>query len=446
MQQADVILKDGCVLCMDPEGSFFYPGSIAVQDRKIAAIGSSTAVGSEWTARKSIDASRHVIMPGLINTHGHASNSLIRGLGGDLPLQTWLTRICWPMMSSADEQDLFAAVQLSFLELLCNGVTTVADMWQGVDVSARAADELGIRALLAPNIKDYGDPKRGQEELAKNIELHDRWNGHGSGRILIGMGPHSVYTCSSETLEACAQLSEARNLHIQVHASETEREVVECRAHHSGRTPIQVLFERGLITQRTLLAHAVWVQDDEADIIADRGAAVSHNISSNLKLGSGIAPIKMYFEKGICVSLGTDGPGSNDGLDLLRDLRTAIFTQRGIHQDASLLGSRHALEMVTIRGAQALSMEEVTGSLEIGKRADLIMIDLDGPYLTPNHCDDADAIQSLIVFCATGRDVSHVFVDGELIVDRGIPTKIDARDVQERAQKAARKLITQSES
>jgi len=441
MNHADLIIRGGCVLCMDAKDSYYAQGSVAVRCGEIVGVGYSRDVDREWVAAETLDASGHVVMPGLINTHGHASNSLIRGLGGDQTLEQWLTHVCWPMMFGAEDEDLYAGVLLSFLEMLENGITTTADMWKGVEHSARAAYALGMRALVASNIKDFGDPALGRREIAENLAVHERWNGEGSDRVSIGLGLHSVYTCTADTVRACADLARSKGLHIQVHAAETEQEVAECREKNRGKTPIQQLSACDLISSRTLLAHAVWVDEADADLIVQGGAAVSHNISSNLKLGSGIAPLAMFREKGICVALGTDGPGSNDGLDLLRDLRTAVFSQRGIQRDPTLISSRQALEMVTCSGARALSLEQVTGTIEIGKRADIITVNLDQPHLTPHYEGDKKAIQSLLVYCATGRDVDHVFVDGELLVVGGRHLKVDRNEVMSRAQQASRKLL-----
>ena len=443
---ADYLITQAWVLTMDANASIYYPGSVVIKDDKIQAVGPSDVVDDNWEPQNRIEAREHVLMPGLINIHGHASNSLIRGLGGDLKLQDWLSRICWPMMAEARDEDLYNGVLLSALEMLLNGITTFADMWTGVGSAAEAVMKSGLRAMLAHNIKDLGDAARGELELQLALDAYHKWHGNADGRVMVGLGPHSVYTCQPELLKACAQEARTRGIHVQVHASETLLEVEECRTLHQGKSPVQVFEEVGLLGEHTIAAHAVWVDEGDIVLLKQSGTSVAHNISSNLKLGSGVSPVKKFIDTGICVGIGTDGPGSNDGLDILRDLRVAVFVQRGSTGDACVLSADQALRMATIEGAKALGIEKDVGSIEVGKKADLILIDLDKPHLTPHHCHIKSNILSLLVFCASGRDVDHVFVDGELLLADGRTTQLEPCSIKLEAQRSSQRLVKYVES
>jgi len=439
--EADYLITRGWILTMDADASIYHSGSVVIKDGMILAVGPSETIDDNWEPKERIDAHNHVIMPGLINIHGHASNSLIRGLGGDLKLQDWLSRICWPMMVEASDEDLYAGVLLSALEMLLNGITTLADMWTGVGPAAEAVAVSGLRAMLAHNIKDLGDAAKGESEIRLAMDAYHKWNGYADGRVMVGLGPHSVYTCQPELLEVCAQEARTRGIHVQVHASENSLEVEQCRATHQGKSPVQLLDEVGLLGSQTVVAHAVWVDDEDIGCLQRSGTAVAHNISSNLKLGSGISPITKLLDAGICVGIGTDGPGTNDGLDILRDLKMAVFVQRGITCDASVLPADQALRMATIDGAKALGIEEKVGSVEVGKKADLILIDMDKPHLTPRHSHIPSNILSLLVFSARGSDVDHVFVDGKHLLANGHPTRMDANEIKRKAQSSSQRLL-----
>ncbi len=440
-QPVDLLISDGWVLTMDEQGRWFHPGSIAICQGKIVDIGPSHEVDRRVQPCQRLLASRHLVMPGLINLHCHASNSLIRGLGRDLALRDWLQKVCWRYMAYADEEDLYHAVLLSALEMLLNGITTFADMWTGVGIAAQAVAVSGQRAVLAHNIKDFGDAQRGEDELRTALEAWEKWHGFAAGRVQVGLGPHSVYTCRPELLRQCADLSERHNLLIQIHASETEGEVEECQKVF-GNSPIEHLQAAGLLTPRTIIAHAVHLSEGDLRLVAGSGASIAHNVISNLKLASGIAPIYRYLRAGICVGLGTDGAGSNDSLDLLRDLKTAVLVQKALARDATALPTMTALSLVTRNGAQALGLREQLGSLEVGKQADLMMVDLDQPHLLPRDEADMGNMLSLLVYCASGADVDHVLVAGQVLVAYRQPLHLDREEIMHNAQRSRAKIAS----
>ena len=435
----DLLVSGGFVLTMDAEDTTHYPGSVAINDGQIVSIGASSEVDSAFVPAHLVDATDCVIMPGLINIHGHASNSLIRSLGRDLPLHEWLEKVCWPCMFSADDEDLYNGVLLSCLEMLLNGITTFADMWPGVGLSARAVETSGQRAMLAHNIKDFGDRAQGERELTIGLEAWEAWNGHAGGRVMVGLAPHSVYTCQPDLVAECAHASRDKGIHLQVHANESLHEVEISQAQY-GRSPIQLLADKEFLGPDTIVAHAVHVSESDIVLLRDSGSSVSHNIASNLILASGIAPVQRYLDEGVRVGIGTDGPGSNDGLDLLADLKMAALLQKGVTSDATSVPADAALAMVTRHGAEALGIGDQTGTLEVWKKADIILLDLDKPHLTPRHYDIPASIAALLVNCATGRDVDTVIVNGEILVADGQPRSLDVMAIQQKAQKSSEKV------
>ena len=437
----DILITGGWVLPLDEKNEVIYPGSVAINKGKIMAMGPTDSLDPFYCPHKIIVAKDHVIMPGLINAHGHASNSLVRGLGDSLELQKWISNLVWPIMSCANEDEIFLGVQLSALEMLNNGITTFADMWHGVDAVAEATISTGLRAALAYNIKDFGDHNRGDKELARALDATSKWDGAADGLLTIGLGPHSVYYCRPRLLKACADEARDRKLLIQLHVSENQNEVLDCMNENHGSSPVELLNDIGLLNENVLAAHLVCVDQEDISILRKTNTAVAHNIHSNLRLGSGIAPLTDFLEAKLRVGIGTDGPGSNDSLDLLRDLKTAALVQRGIHRNPSVITANQALRMATIDGAKAIGLSNDIGSLEIGKKADIILIDMDKPHLTPRHYDDRDSIMSLILLSATGADVDYVIVNGRIILDNRVPQTINSSDVISKVQLISRKLM-----
>jgi 5-methylthioadenosine/S-adenosylhomocysteine deaminase len=325
--------------------------------------------------------------------------------------------------------------------MMVNGITTFADMWHTIGSAAQAVECSGLRAVLAYNIKDFGDLERGDKELEAALQAIQTWNGYANGRVTVVLGPHSVYLCQPQLLEACGQEARKRDLQIQIHVSENQREVDECRREYKTRSPVQLLAELGLLGENTLASHVVCVDNADIRLLRQSNTAVAHNIISNLKLASGIAPVPQFIKEGLRIGLGTDGPGSNDSLDLLRDLKTAVLVQKGVARDAGILSARQALRMATLGGAEALGMSDKIGSLEEGKKADLILIDMDKPHLTPHHYDYFDSIYSLLLFSATGADVDYVVVDGTIVLDRGRAVMLDPDEVKREAQERSRRLL-----
>ena len=439
-QPIDLLLTGGCIVTLNNENSIINNGSIAINNTKIVEVGNSNLIDDNYVPKIKINSDGFVVMHGLINIHGHASNSLIRGLGKDMALNDWLEKICWPVMDCADDEDIYNGVILSCTEQILNGITTFTDMWVGVGIATEAVSIVGLRAVLAHNIKDFGDIDRGVKELETAFNSWEKWNGYANGRVLVGFGPHSVYTCEPQLLANCAELASKHNILIQIHGSETVKEVEECKERY-GCTPISLMYQKGILGNRTIVAHSVFLNDDDIKLLSKSRTSVAHNIISNLILSSGIAPIEKLIQENICVGIGTDGPGTNDGLDLLADLKCASLAQKYATGNPNCLTTETLLRMATQSGADAIGLSNQLGSIEVGKLADIILIDFNKAKFTPSHFNDNENILSHLVYVASGEDVDTVIVGGEILVKNRQLLGIKIDEIISKAQKSSEKIL-----
>ncbi len=444
-EKIDLLISGGVIVTLNKDNCILNKGSIAVDKTKIIGVGNSNTLDKEYAPKIKIESEGFVVMPGLINIHGHASNSLIRGLGKDLSLNDWLEKVCWPIMNRADDEDLYNGVMLSCTEQILNGITTFTDMWAGVGISAKAVSTMGQRAVLAHNIKGFGDLDRGIRELESAFNSWEKWNGFANGRVLVGFGPHSVYTCNPQLLTKCAELASKYNILIQIHGCETAAEVRECQKKY-GCSPIVLMNHTGILGNRTIVAHSIFVDDEDIRLLSQSKTSVAHNIISNLILSSGIAPITKFIQENICVGIGTDGPGTNDSLDILADLKFASLTQKLVTGNPNCLTTETVLRMATEFGAKAIGLGNQLGSIEVGKLADIILIDFNKAKFTPKHCNENENILSHLVYVATGEDVDTVIVGGEILVKNKqlIDNKLDG--ILSKAQKSSEKILNYIEN
>jgi len=439
-QSIDLLITGGCIVTLNNKNSIINNGSIAINNTKIVEVGNSNLIDKKYEPKIKINSHGFVVMPGLINIHGHASNSLIRGLGKDLSLNDWLEKVCWPVMDHADDEDIYNGVKLSCTEQILNGITTFTDMWRGVGIAAEAVSSVGLRAVLAHNIKDFGDIDRGVKELEIAFNAWEKWDGYANGRVLVGFGPHSVYTCEPIILANCAELASKNNIHIQIHGSETAKEVEDCKKRF-GCSPVSLMNQQGILGNRTIVAHSIFINDDDIKLLSESRTSVAHNIISNLILSSGIAPIEKLMLENICVGIGTDGPGTNDGLDLLADLKCAALAQKYATGNPNCLTTETLLRMVTQYGAEAIGLSNQLGSIEAGKLADIILIDFNKAKFTPSHFNDNLNILSHLVYVATGEDVDTVIVGGEILVENRQLIGIKIDEIISKAQKSSEKIL-----
>jgi 5-methylthioadenosine/S-adenosylhomocysteine deaminase len=413
-------------------------GSVSVRDGRIAAVGD----GPDLPHDTVIDARGGYLLPGFIQTHIHLCQTLFRGFADDMPLLEWLRLRVWPMEAAHSPSTLRASVQLAAAELLRTGTTSVLTMEtvHDTDVVFEALAEIGLRATVGKCMMDSDTevPRRLQEETNASIEeslaLKKRWHGAANGRLRAAFAPRFAVSCSRELLEAVASLSASERALVHTHASENRDEVEVVRRLSGGFSNLEYLADTGLATDRLCAAHCVWVTDSEQALLAERRVKVMHCPGSNLKLGSGIAPVAEMRARGISVSLGADGAACNNRLDIFDEMRLAA-TLQAVRKAPGVLPARDVVWMATREGARALGLEAEIGSIEAGKKADLILLDRDRPHL----CSSADP-WSAIVYSARGTDVRTVLVDGEVLVHDFVLTRQDAEEVTATARSAVTEL------
>jgi 5-methylthioadenosine/S-adenosylhomocysteine deaminase len=410
-------------------------GAVSVRDGRIVSVGAEPAERHDAV----IDAEGAYLLPGFIQTHVHLCQTLFRGYADDMPLLEWLRTRVWPMEAAHTPATLRASTRLAATELLLGGTTTALTMEtvHDTDVVFEALDEMGLRAVVGKCMMDSDQqvPKRLQERTRASIDesvaLRKRWDGKANGRLHAAFAPRFAVSCSRELLEAVAELSARDGVIVHTHASENREEVEIVRTLSGGLSNFEYLAETGLATPHLCTAHCVWVTDAELAILAERDVKVMHCPSSNLKLGSGIAPVAEMRARGISVSLGADGAACNNRLDMFEEMRLAA-TLQAVRKQPGALTARDAVWMATREGARALAMEREIGSIEAGKRADLILITRDRPHQAP----DPDP-WSTLVYASRGTDVRMTMVDGQVLVRDFSLANHDVRDVTSEARHAA---------
>lgn len=418
MEKVDCLIRNGTLLTMDAAGTCIDSGGVAVKDGRIVDLGSDERFRSR-PAKETLDARAGIIMPGLVNAHTHLPMSLFRGLADDLPLEQWLNEHIFPAEAAHVTPDSVAlGARLSMAEMLLGGTTTCCEGYFLAHRVAEAVEKVGLRAVLGQGVIDF--PAPGVPDPKQNIQAAEafvkEWQGR-SPLIRPSIFCHAPYTCSAETLQAAKQAAEEMGVLFQIHAAETRSEARMCRETH-GCSPIQYLDRLGLLNIRTLLMHAVWVDETDIRTLARQAASVAHCPESNMKLASGIAPVPDMLTAGVTVALGTDGCASNNDLDMWGEMDAAAKLHKAHRLDSTVMDAGTVLRMATIEGARALGLDHEIGTLEVGKQADLIVIDTNQPHLTPMYHP-----RSHLVYAVHAADVRHVLVGGRPIVrDRKLQT------------------------
>jgi 5-methylthioadenosine/S-adenosylhomocysteine deaminase len=417
-------------------------GSVGVREGRISSIGVDPADRMDRT----IDARGGYLLPGLIQTHVHLCQTLFRGFADDMPLLEWLRRRVWPMEAAHTPASLRSATRLAAAELLRSGTTSILTMEtvHDTEVVLETLAGIGIRATVGKCMMDSDDqaPRRLRETARDAIDgslaLMKRWNGEAGGRLRVAFAPRFAISCSRELLEAVAALSSRDGVIVHTHASENREEVQIVRQLSGGLSNLHYLADTGLATDYLCAAHCVWVDESEQALLAERDVKVLHCPGSNLKLGSGIAPIPELRARGVSVSLGADGAACNNRLDMFEEMRLAAVLQ-AVRRSPGALTARDALWMATREGARALRLEHEIGSVEVGKRADLIVVDRDALHLQPGPDP-----WSALVYGARGSDVRTVVVDGEVLVDEFALTRLDAAEVAAQSRVHAAELAARA--
>lgn len=442
MESVDLILKNAIVLTMDEQYHLYEPGAVAVRGDTIIAVGTEYDVTEKYTASQFIDCNGKILMPGLINAHTHVPMTLLRGLTDDLRLDVWLLGYMMPVereFVSPDFVDL--GTRLACAEMIRSGVTCFADMYYFEEDIARATAEVGMRALCAQSVLKFPSPDADSYEvsLANARDFIQRWKNH--ALIIPGIAPHAPYTCTPEILQACAALAVEFDVPLHTHLSETAMEVENMRK-DQGMPVIPYVKKQNLLEAKVLAAHCVHIDDGEIRTLKHAGAGVAHNPSSNLKLASGIAPIKHMLEMGLNVGIGTDGPASNNDLDMFEEIRLTSFLAKGSSGDPTTLPARETLAMATRLGAKALHIGDITGTLETGKRADLILIDISPIHNSPRFHHDPNGPYAQVVYAAKSTDVTDVLVNGKWLMRNHELLTVNEAELMIRGNAYAEKIDT----
>jgi len=415
---ADLVVRNGTVVTVDAGRRVIAHGAVAVDGGRIVAVGTEAEVDGQFRAREVLDAAGGIVMPGLVNAHTHAAMVLFRGVADDLKLMEWLQRYIFPAEKiNVTAEFVRAGTRLAALEMIRSGTTTFVDMYYFEDQVAEVCKEAGLRGVLGSSLIEFPAPdsKTIPDALAYAERFLKRWAN--DPLVVPAVAPHSTYLATPETLKAARALADRYHAPILIHLSESSDEQSQVRERY-GRTPTEHLRQLGILRRGVLGAHGIWLTPSDRAILKEAGAGVAHCPQSNMKLASGTAPVRDMLAEGLRLGLGTDGAASNNDLDMFEEMLTAALLAKHASGDPTVAPAPAVLEMATLGGARALGMEDRIGSLEPGKRADLVVVGLDEPRLHPLY----DPVSHL-VYVAKGADVRHVIVEGRVIMrDRRVLT------------------------
>jgi 5-methylthioadenosine/S-adenosylhomocysteine deaminase len=433
-RSVSLLITGGTVVTQNPSRQILSPGAIAIDGTDIVAVNTPDAIASAYRATNVIDASGQVVMPGLINTHTHAPMVMYRGLADDLALMDWLQKYIFPAEAKTVSPELVrAGTRLAALEMIESGTTAFADMYYFEEEVAKATKEAGIRGVLGQTVIQFpvADAKTPQEALARAETFITSFKD--DPLIVPAVAPHAMYTLDRATLVASAELGRRYDVPVLIHLAETREEVAGARTSHQ-LTPTAYLESIGFWGPRTLAAHGVWVDAEDITTLQRRQIGVSHNPESNMKLASGAAPVTGYLSAGVTLGLGTDGAASNNDLDMFEAMRQAAFLAKLSTNDPTAVPAQSALDMATIGGAKAMTLDGRIGSLEAGKKADLITVAVNRPRQTPLY-----DVVSHLVYATHGDDVQTVVVNGRIVMrDREVKTLNRASVLSEARRMAER--------
>lgn len=434
MADYDILLKGGTLLTMDRALTVVSRGYLAIRGDTIAELGEGDGDGIR--AAKVVDARGGLVLPGLINAHTHAAMALFRGLADDLPLMEWLTNYIFPVESRMDAGFVHAGSLLACAEMILSGTTTFCDMYLFEDEVARAADKAGMRCVVGEVLYDFPSPNYGavEEGLKYTEALIKKWRGN--PRVSVAVEPHSLYTCSPSLLEAANELALRYGVPLVIHVAETRAEVEEVKKRYA-RKPFEHLAALNILGPHVIADHCVHLDDSEIRRIVHHGVKPVHNPESNMKLASGVCPVYKLLAEGATVGLGTDGCASNNNLDLFAEMDMAAKLNKVEAMDPTVLDAVTVLRMATSMGAEVLGLSDKVGSLERGKKADVIVVDTRKPHLTPMYNP-----YSHLVYAARGSDVSHSIVNGVLIMEERKLLSLDLEAVMSDASEKARTVLS----
>jgi len=432
----DLVVKGDYIVTMDPEFTVYQDAAVAIDAGVIVAIGSAADIAASYPARETLAGEYRVVMPGLVNGHSHAAMTLLRGVADDLALMDWLNNYIFPAeVEFVDPEFVRIGTELACWEMIRGGTTTFVDMYYYPDTIAEVIERCGMRAMISATVigQQSPDAEGADDSIDKGSDFIERWKGR-NDRIIPIFGPHADYTLNVEQLEATRAAAMALGVPVSIHVSESPYEVQYSKDTY-GTTSIKLLDSIGFFDVPTIAAHVVWPTEDEIPILVERKVGVIHNPTSNMKIASGIAPVAEMLAAGVRVGLGTDGAASNNDLDMWEEMRLAAFLQKVHEMNPEVLSAREVLGMATIGGATAIGLGETIGSLEVGKRGDLIQVAFDDVHHVPTY-----DVVSHLVYVTDEQDVASVVVDGKVLLRDGDFMTIDTARVAKEARALAARI------
>jgi 5-methylthioadenosine/S-adenosylhomocysteine deaminase len=442
MEKVSLIINNANVLTIDEEFNQYCPGAVVIENDVIKAVGLESEILETYTAGEIIDANGKILMPGLINAHTHVPMTLLRGLADDLRLDVWLLGYMMPVEREyVTPEFVQLGTKLACAEMIRSGITCFADMYYFEDDVAEATAEVGLRAVCSESILKFPTPdaQSYEESLAYSIKFIEKWKNH--PLIVPAIAPHAPYTCTPEIIEKSKEIAVKYDIPLHIHLAETQSEVENVVAEH-GMPVIPYMDHLKLFEAKVIAAHCVHIDPGEVRMLKAKNAGVAHNPSSNLKLASGISPVKQMMDIGINVGIGTDGPASNNDLDMFEEIRLTTFLAKGSSGDPTALPAKTTIAMATRIGAKALHMEDITGSITPGKRADLILIDIKKIHNSPWFRHLQDSLYSQVVYAAKANDVSDLMVNGKWLMKDHQLLTIEEESLMKQGQDYAQKIDT----
>lgn len=434
----DMIITGGTVVTMDASKRIIENGAVAVEKDKIVAVGTAGEIAQKFSSKQTINAAGKVVIPGLINTHTHIPMTLFRGIADDLDLQEWLTKYIFPAEAKNVTEDFVrVGTRLGLAEMIRGGTTTYCDMYYFEDAIADETFKAGVRGVLGETIIDFPVPdnKTWDEGLAYTEKFVKKWQGN--PLIVPAIAPHAPYTVSEEHLRQARALSDKLDAPLVIHLAEAESETEFIKKNQKGMRPIEYVEKIGFLNNRVIAAHVVQANEAELEILKRRGVGIAHNPQSNMKLAAGVALVPLMLKMDLPVGLGTDGAASNNDLSLWEEMDTAAKLHKIFARDSKVLSAEQAFEMATIRGARALHLENLIGSIEAGKRADIVIVDFDGLHQTPYF-----NVYSSLVYATKASDVRDVIINGKIVMrDKRLLT-LDENVIKRDATAYRKKIIT----
>ena len=425
-----LLIKNALILTVNQNNEVLENANIAVENGHLLALGKVT---KNFLPDKVIDATDQIALPGLINAHTHIPMSLFRNYADDLPFWPWLLEKIKHVEDHLSAEHVYWGAKLGVLELIQSGVTCFSDMYFYMNEVATVVKESGIRACLSGVLLEVGD--LGPTFMKAAVDFHDSWQGKADGRINAFFGPHSMYLCGPEYLRETTEEALRRKTGIHIHLSESRQEVADCLEKY-GRSPVQHLADLGMFACRTAAAHCVHVSANDIELLRKHNVSVLNNPTSNMKLANGFAPIDALLKNGVNVALGTDGSASNNNVNMFEEMHLAALVNKAVTEDAESVPAQQVLRMATINGAKVLGLENEIGSLEVGKRADLILLDANKPHYYPRH----NPVSS-IAYSAQAADVSTVLVNGKVLMENYEVKTIDADESMREGERMAFDLV-----